>query len=122
MKWLPRMTTVRYFEVFGPKLTFLSEKTRMLWSYESRNVLSCDRMNPQSFLPFGFSFQLSLELNQQLLDVYFLPHDIQRLEAYSRNQVEYRLILDLTTDICLLYFQGKMNDTPIDSLQKVILI
>lgn len=54
------------------------------------------------------------------MDVYFLPHDVQRLEAYSRNQVEYRLILDLTTDICLLYFQGKMNDVPIDSLQKVI--
>lgn len=58
-------------------------------------------------------------LSQPLLDVYFLPHDIQRLEAYSKNQVEYRLILDLTTDLCLLYFQGKMQDLPIDSLQKV---
>lgn len=61
-----------------------------------------------------------IDINQQLLDVYFLPHDIQRLEAYSRNQIEYRLILDLTSDICLLYFQGKMNDVPIDALQKVI--
>lgn len=58
-------------------------------------------------------------LSQPLLDVYFLPHDIARLEAYSKNQVEYRLILDLTTDLCLLYFQGKMQDAPIDSLQKV---
>lgn len=64
------------------------------------------------------NFSLS-DINQQLLDVYFLPHDIQRLEAYTRNQIEYRLILDLTTDICLLYFQGKLNDVPIDSLQKV---
>lgn len=56
------------------------------------------------------------------MDVHFLPHDIQRLEAYSKNQVEYRLILDLTTDLCQLYFQGKMNDVPIDSLQKAILL
>lgn len=62
------------------------------------------------------------DINQQLIDVYFLPHDIQRLEAYSRNQVEYRLILDLTADICQLYFQGKLKDVPIDSLQKAILI
>lgn len=36
--------------------------------------------------------------------------------------MEFRLILDLTTDICQLYFQGKLNDVPIDSLQKAILI
>lgn len=62
------------------------------------------------------------ELTQQLLDVYFLPHDIQRLEAYGKNQVEYRLILDTTTDLCQLYFGGRMADVPIDSLQKAILL
>lgn len=59
-------------------------------------------------------------MTQPILDGYFLPHDIQRLEAYSRNQVEYRLILDLTTDIALLYYHGKLNDVSIDPLQKVI--
>lgn len=52
----------------------------------------------------------------------FIPHDLQRLEAYTRNQVEYRLILDLTTDLSQLIFDGKMNDVPIDSLQKAILL
>lgn len=62
------------------------------------------------------------ELSQSLLDLYFLPHDIHRLEAYSKNQVEYRLILDLTTDLCQLYYQGRLNDVPIDALQKAILL
>lgn len=47
---------------------------------------------------------------------------MQRLEAYTRNQVEYRLILDLTTDLAQLVFEGKMTDVGIDSLQKAILL
>lgn len=44
------------------------------------------------------------------------------MEAYTRNQVEYRLILDLTSDLGKLIFDGKLNDVPIDSLQKAILL
>ena len=58
-------------------------------------------------------------LDKHTLDVYFLPHDIQRLEAYSRNQIEFRLILDLVSDISYLYFQGKIENLQIDTLQKV---
>lgn len=61
-------------------------------------------------------------LTQQTIDTLFIPHDIQRLESYTRNQIEYRLILDLTTDMSQLVFEGKMNDVPIDSLQKAILL
>lgn len=56
------------------------------------------------------------------MDMTFIPHDLQRLEAYSHNQVEYRLILDLTNDLGQLVFEGKMNDVQIDSLQKAILL
>lgn len=56
------------------------------------------------------------------MDTLFIPHDIQRLECYTRNQIEYRLILDLTTDLSQLVFEGKMNDVAIDSLQKAILL
>lgn len=52
----------------------------------------------------------------------FIQHDLQRLEAYTRNQVEYRLILDLTTDLSKLLFEGKMNDVAIDPIQKAILL
>ncbi|XP_054728093.1 RNA cytidine acetyltransferase [Anastrepha obliqua] len=61
-------------------------------------------------------------LDKHTLDVYFLPHDIERLEAYSRNQIEYRLILDLVTDISYIYFQGKMHELQIDTLQKAVLL
>ena len=64
----------------------------------------------------------SIALTQQIIDMLFIPHDLQRLEAYTRNQVEYRLILDLTTDLSQLVFEGKMNDVPIDSIQKAILL
>lgn len=57
-----------------------------------------------------------------MIDAIFIPHDIQRLEAYSHNQVEYRLILDLTSDLGQLVFEGKLNDVQIDSLQKAILL
>lgn len=67
-------------------------------------------------------FQSILAVTQQIIDTLFIPHDIQRLESYTRNQIEYRLILDLTTDLSQLVFEGKMNDVPIDSLQKAILL
>ncbi|XP_055594406.1 RNA cytidine acetyltransferase [Uranotaenia lowii] len=62
------------------------------------------------------------ELCQKTIDEYFLPHDIQRLEMYTRNQVEYKLVMDLTTDLATLFFQSRMGGAQIDSLQKAILI
>uniref|UniRef100_A0A336LK77 RNA cytidine acetyltransferase n=1 Tax=Culicoides sonorensis TaxID=179676 RepID=A0A336LK77_CULSO len=56
-----------------------------------------------------------------VIDTIFFSHDIQRLESYCRNQVEYRLILDLTIDLSLLYFSSKLNAN-IDSLQKAIIL
>lgn len=67
-------------------------------------------------------FRPTIALTQQIIDTLFIPHDIQRLEAYTRNQVEYRLILDLTTDLSQLIFEGKMNDVGVDSIQKAIFL
>lgn len=61
-------------------------------------------------------------LTQQTIDTLFIQHDLERLEAYTRNQIEYRLILDLTTDLGKLVFEGRMNDVQIDSLQKAIFL
>lgn len=61
-------------------------------------------------------------LTQQIIDTFFISHDVQRLESYVRNQIEYRLILDLTGDLGLLVFDGKMNDVPLDPVQKAILL
>lgn len=87
----------------------------------------------KSFQSFSSSLALSLidnptaaksaqveSLTMTTIDTFLLPHDIQRLEAYSRNQVEYRLILDLTTDLGMLYFQNKLDG--IDAIQKALLL
>lgn len=63
-----------------------------------------------------------VELSQNEIDTFFLPHDIQRLEAYCYNQVEYRLIIDLTMDLALLYFESKIISDHMDSLQKAVLL
>uniref|UniRef100_A0A182Q3C4 RNA cytidine acetyltransferase n=1 Tax=Anopheles farauti TaxID=69004 RepID=A0A182Q3C4_9DIPT len=87
----------------------------------------------KSFSKFTTSLALSLlenkavkleekALTQTTIDETFLPHDIQRLEAYVNSQVEYKLIMDLTTDLASLYFQGKMHGAHIESLHKAILI
>lgn len=67
-------------------------------------------------------FFASTELSQTIIDTLFIPHDLQRLESYTRNQVDYRLIIDLTTDLAQLVLEGKMTDVAIDSLQKAILL
>uniref|UniRef100_A0A1Q3EX46 RNA cytidine acetyltransferase n=1 Tax=Culex tarsalis TaxID=7177 RepID=A0A1Q3EX46_CULTA len=87
----------------------------------------------KSFRKFSTGMALSLldnraakipgqELTQTTIDEIFLPHDVQRLEMYTRNQVEYKLIMDLTSDLAQLYFQSKMASANIDSLQKAILL
>lgn len=62
------------------------------------------------------------EMTQDELNSHFIPHDVQRLESYIRNQIEYRMILDLTNDLSSLYFQMKLPNAPLDALQKAILM
>uniref|UniRef100_A0A182T6Z5 Uncharacterized protein n=1 Tax=Anopheles maculatus TaxID=74869 RepID=A0A182T6Z5_9DIPT len=64
----------------------------------------------------------SKALTQTTIDEIFLPHDVQRLEMYVNNQVEYKLIWDLTTDLASLYFQDKMAGSNLETLHKAILM
>lgn len=68
------------------------------------------------------SVLFSSALTQQVIDCFFIPHDLQRLESYLLNQVEYRLIFDLTSDMSRLYFEGKLADSDIKPSQKAILL
>lgn len=61
-------------------------------------------------------------LDKRTLDVYFLPYDLQRLENYARQQAEFRLILDLLSDIAQLYFQGRLDSLKLDLVQKAVLL
>ncbi|XP_030567397.1 RNA cytidine acetyltransferase [Drosophila novamexicana] len=61
-------------------------------------------------------------LDKSTLDVYFLPHDLQRLESYARQQSEFRLIIDLLGDIAQLYFQGRIEGLQLDLVQQSVLL
>lgn len=51
-----------------------------------------------------------------------LPHELRRINSYTRNQVEFRLILDLTYDVAFMFFQDKFPQLNLDAIQKAILI
>lgn len=91
------------------------------------------RLLPKSFTKYPTSLAMELitnknvtvksdEMTQDELNMHFIPHDIQRLESYIRNQIEYRLILDLTSELSSVYFQMKLPGAPLDMIQKVILL
>ncbi|EDV99606.1 RNA cytidine acetyltransferase isoform X1 [Drosophila grimshawi] len=70
----------------------------------------------------GDADDASTVLSKRTLDIHFLPHDLQRLESYARQQSEFRLILDLLTDIAQLYFQGRILGLKLDNVQKAVLL
>ncbi|XP_055381005.1 RNA cytidine acetyltransferase [Condylostylus longicornis] len=63
-----------------------------------------------------------IKIDATILNMYFLPHDLQRLEAYAKNLVEYKLIADLFLSIAQLYFECKLQSIKLDALQKAILL
>jgi N-acetyltransferase 10 len=91
------------------------------------------KLLPKSFTKYTTALALSVldnrnveiagkESTQDEINARFIPHDVQRLESYVRNQIEYRLILDLTTDLAAMYFEMKLPNAPLDALQKAILL
>lgn len=91
------------------------------------------KLLPKSFTKYNTALGLSIldnkhitlpskELKHDELGNFLTPHDVQRLESYVRNQIEYRLILDLTVDLSSLFFQMRLPNAQIDALQKAILL
>lgn len=91
------------------------------------------KLLPKAFTKYNTALALSVldnkhveiaakESTQDEINSRFIPHDIQRLESYIRNQIEYRLILDLTTDLAAMFFENKLPTAPLDALQKAILL
>ncbi|KAG6446928.1 hypothetical protein O3G_MSEX004678 [Manduca sexta] len=61
------------------------------------------------------------ELTKQLIEQHFSGHDLGRIEAYSKQQADYRLITDLLTPLANLIFHAKSN-IKLDAVQQVIFI
>ena len=41
--------------------------------------------------------------------MYVTPYDMKRLDLYSKNMVDYHLIMDLLPHVAKLYFTDKMS-------------
>mmetsp|Transcript_21688 Transcript_21688/g.38298 ORF Transcript_21688/g.38298 Transcript_21688/m.38298 type:complete len:1083 (-) Transcript_21688:3-3251(-) len=62
-------------------------------------------------------------LTAEQLAMYFVPHDIKRLEAYSRNLVDYHMITDLLFRLSELFFQKKLTESlTLSLLQRALLV
>lgn len=65
---------------------------------------------------------LSTKLTADELHYHLTPHDLQRLELYSRNLCDHHLISDLIPSLGQLYFTGRMGpDFRLSSVQQALL-
>ncbi|XP_044735745.1 RNA cytidine acetyltransferase isoform X2 [Chrysoperla carnea] len=61
-------------------------------------------------------------MTQQELDVYMTKYDIKRLEMYSKNLVDYHLIMDLLPTLGRIYYLNQMGDVHMSALESAILL
>ncbi|CAK7308784.1 RNA cytidine acetyltransferase [Vulpes lagopus] len=61
-------------------------------------------------------------LSREELDALFLSYDLKRLEMYSRNMVDYHLIMDLIPAISRLYFLNQLGDLSLSAAQSALLL
>ncbi|XP_075402029.1 RNA cytidine acetyltransferase [Tenrec ecaudatus] len=61
-------------------------------------------------------------LSREELEALFLPYDLKRLEMYSRNMVDYHLIMDMIPTISRLYFLNQLGDLSLSAAQAALLL
>ncbi|XP_036620292.1 RNA cytidine acetyltransferase [Trichosurus vulpecula] len=62
------------------------------------------------------------ELSRGELEAAFLPYDLKRLEMYSRNMVDYHLIMDLIPAISRMHFLNQLGQLPLSVAQSALLL
>ncbi|KAB1272432.1 RNA cytidine acetyltransferase [Camelus dromedarius] len=58
-------------------------------------------------------------LRREELEALFLPYDLKRLEMYSRNMVDYHLIMDMIPAISRMYFLNQLGDLALSAAQSL---
>ncbi|XP_067902529.1 RNA cytidine acetyltransferase [Heterodontus francisci] len=61
-------------------------------------------------------------LSRSELETKFTPYDLKRLEMYSRNMVDYHLIMDMMPSIAQLYFLNQLGGTSLSAAQSALLL
>lgn len=62
------------------------------------------------------------DISKDILDSYFTPYDIKRLEMYSNNMADYHLVTDLLPALGKMYYLNLMGDTELPFIQQAILL
>ncbi|XP_017261286.1 RNA cytidine acetyltransferase [Kryptolebias marmoratus] len=110
-----------------------SEQSRWLsafWKDFRRRFLSLLSYQFSSFNP---SLALSILQNKKSkkeattlssseLTAHFTPYDLKRLELYSRNMVDYHLIMDLIPTVARIFFLKQLGDVSISAAQCALLL
>ncbi|XP_007468139.1 PREDICTED: N-acetyltransferase 10 [Lipotes vexillifer] len=65
---------------------------------------------------------VQLALCREELEALFLPYDLKRLEMYSRNMVDYHLIMDMIPAISRMYFLNRLGDLALSAAQSALLL
>lgn len=53
------------------------------------------------------------------LESVFIPYDLKRLEMYSRNMVDYHLIMDMVPTLARMFFLNQMGSVSLSAAQSV---
>ncbi|XP_010189130.1 PREDICTED: N-acetyltransferase 10 [Mesitornis unicolor] len=56
------------------------------------------------------------------LESVFIPYDLKRLEMYSRNMVDYHLIMDMVPTIARMFFLNQMGDISLSAAQSALFL
>ncbi|KAF2979352.1 hypothetical protein EK904_012519 [Melospiza melodia maxima] len=61
-------------------------------------------------------------LSRAELESAFIPYDLKRLEMYSRNMVDYHLIMDMVPTIARMFFLSQMGDISLSAAQSALFL
>ncbi|KAF4802025.1 RNA cytidine acetyltransferase [Turdus rufiventris] len=56
------------------------------------------------------------------LESAFIPYDLKRLEMYSRNMVDYHLIMDMVPTLARMFFLSQMGDISLSAAQSALFL
>ncbi|XP_025945193.1 RNA cytidine acetyltransferase isoform X2 [Apteryx rowi] len=56
------------------------------------------------------------------LEAVFIPYDLKRLEMYSRNMVDYHLIMDMVPAVARMFFLNQLGDISLSAAQSALLL
>lgn len=64
----------------------------------------------------------SSAISRSELEAVFIPYDLKRLEMYSRNMVDYHLIMDLIPVLSRMFFLQQLGDMTLSPAQSALLV